>query len=397
MDLSLYVHVPFCRSKCAYCSFYSLGCGFSRADQETFVEIVLKEGQRILAGLEVTSLPSIFIGGGTPSSLSLPLWTALLEGIGRLVEPYPPGAMAREWTVEANPESLTREKLSAAAEAGVTRLSLGIQSFNARSLALLGRSAGPDQNKEALDLISSCWNGLWNADLICEIPGQTIASAARDWEILEAYHPPHVSLYTLSIEEGTPLADKAGREELPGFDEEVWPFLQGALARSGYEGYEISNYHHQSAGPCLHNLRYWRMRPYLGLGPGAVSTIPANGAVLRRENSPDLALYLSGGAGSSSVEEALTSREFLEESLLMGLRTGEGLSLPDFESVFQVPLEKLLPRWLDRGLREGWLSRQEGRISAAGEGILFLNRRLIEAFEELDRRKADRLPAPRWP
>ncbi len=397
MDLSLYIHVPFCASKCAYCSFYSLGRGYSRDDQEAFVSAVIEEGRRALAGLEVTSLPSVFIGGGTPSSLGLPLWRSLLEGVQGLVAPYPSGEAAREWTVEANPESLTREKLLAAAEAGVNRLSMGIQSFDPRSLALLGRSAGPEQNRQALELLSTQWNGSWNADLICEIPGQSAASAGRDWEILESFQPPHVSLYTLSIEEGTSLGDKQARNELPDSNDEVWPFLRSALARSGYRAYEISNYHRDGSPPCLHNLRYWRMRPYLGLGPGAVSTIPGGGGIMRRENSPDLPAYLSQGGAAPAEDQALTPREFLEEYLLMGLRTAEGISLDDFLAVFRSPLDSLLPRWLDRGLREGWLVQEGGRVSAAGEGILFLNRRLVEAFDELDRLGADRLSLPRWP
>lgn len=397
MDLSLYIHVPFCESKCAYCSFYSLGCGYSRTDQAAYVDALLEEGRRTLAGLEVTTLPSVFIGGGTPSSMSQPLWTRLLQGIGELVEPFLSGESAREWTVEANPESLTRDKLSAAADAGVTRLSLGIQSFDAPSLALLGRSAVPQQNREALELLSSRWPGSWNADLICEIPGQTVTSARRDWEILEGYRPPHVSLYTLSIEEGTPLSDQAALEGLPDFDDEVWPFLRETLARAGYEAYEVSNYHRNDSGPCLHNLRYWRMRPYLGLGPGAVSTIPGGGAIIRQENSPDLASYLASPEEVPGEKTVLTPWEFLEEYLLMGLRTAEGISLDDFTSVFHSPLESLLPRWLDRGIREGWLDREKGRVSAAGEGILFLNRRLVEAFDELDRMEADLLSPPRWP
>ena len=118
---------------------------------------------------------------------------------------------------------------------------------------------------------------------------------------------------------------------------------------------------------------------------------------MRRENSPALSAYLSQGGAAPAEDQALTPREFLEEYLLMGLRTAEGISLDDFLAVFRSPLDSLLPRWLDRGLREGWLVQEGGRVSAAGEGILFLNRRLVEAFDELDRLGADRLSLPRWP
>lgn len=216
MDLSLYVHIPFCSQKCAYCSFYSLGCGpGAAADQALFIDQVLKEAQAGLAKQHPSSVPSVYVGGGTPSSLPLPLWRRLLTGLSSLLADYPPGGAKREWTVEANPESLTMEKLKSASDAGVNRISLGIQSFNEDTLKILGRAATGTVNHRALELLDRHWKGLWSGDLICEIPGQTPEDALTDWSTLKAYDPPHLSLYTLSIEEGTPLADRISRGSYP--------------------------------------------------------------------------------------------------------------------------------------------------------------------------------------
>ena len=249
-----------------------------------------------------------------------------------------------------------------------------------------------------MELLKNQWPGEWNCDLICEIPGQTREDALNDWRILKAYGPPHLSLYTLSIEENTPLRRRIDEGELSEkIDEGIWFLFKSRLAIDGYRQYEVSNHHREGGAVCLHNIRYWRMRPYLGLGPGAVSTLRAKDRIVRLENPPQLARYLSLPPGTAFLQETLSSRILLSELLIMGLRVNEGLSMAEINRIYGVPLEAILPKWFAHGISEGLLQVEEDRLRTAGRGTLFLNSLLSSALEELDSPGVFLTDSPNWP
>ncbi len=382
-DVSLYVHIPFCRSKCRYCDFYSIPDA-GRGTMEDLVRAEIAEIDRFAAELELESPDTVFIGGGTPSLLPVDLLAKLLARIGNAWTPV-------EWTVEANPESLSGDFVAACADAGVTRLSLGVQSFDDRLLALLGRAGTADHVRRALDLLASSWTGDLSLDLISGIPTQTVAGALRDLERAAACAPGHLSLYALTLEEGTPLFEAARSGELvpPGEDEEVglWRASNELLAASGYRRYEVSNFA-RPGKECRHNLRYWRLDPYVGVGPGAASTLAgADGEVLRLEAPRDVRRYSASAPLASLAREELSPGTVLLEQLMMGLRLEEGIERARIRRRFGLSLEECLggswEEWIERGL----VRPDEEFYACTDEGRLLLNALLREAAGKIAERR----------
>ena len=396
--LSVYIHIPFCTVKCSYCGFYSR-CALS-GEPERYIRQLLRELEVKLKVMNPVKIPSLYIGGGTPTVLSPELFNDLLERI-RFILPDPPG----EWTVEANPESLTEEHLAVFQRNGVDRISLGIQSFSPRILKILGRRAGPEDIRRAADLLGRCWSGSWNGDLICEVPGQTRQEALEDIRQLSSFNPGHVSLYTLSVEEGSPLEARIRKGELDREgDPETWFAGMELLQTLGWERYEVSNFA-RPGSESLHNTGYWKMRPYLGAGPSAVSTIPGTSGPIRITNRPDLEGYLAAvSPGDFGDKERISFPEFLMEYLLMGLRLVAGVEKEEIRRVFHLPLEELLPLWTEKGLDTGDLQEREGFWRLSPGGMDFLNPLLLEAQEEIDRRSSlwfpgreGGFPPVKWP
>ncbi|MBL8968374.1 MAG: radical SAM family heme chaperone HemW, partial [Spirochaetaceae bacterium] len=406
---SLYIHVPFCRSKCAYCDFAS---GPLREAPEGLAEAVLEAtlsrvdalSRRFGAvdpaaggeGRNARPFDTLYIGGGTPTVLPRPLFRRLLAGLA---------ARARgliEWTVEANPESLDEEALDAMLEFGVSRLSLGVQSLDDGLLSLLGRPATAKVAEAALARAAA--SGLRvSADLMAGLPRATRLEeeALRLLELGAG----HLSVYDLVLEEGTPLAARAaaGRLDLPGEDEaaDERVRLEAALETRGFRRYEVSNYAPPGA-ESLHNLAYWRMDSYLGAGPGAVSTLVAapgsDGLSLRIEEAADSSAYAErGGQGRAATETAIPAREAAFEAIMMGFRTIFGPDRAAFHARFGHGLEDLvgetLASWEERLVPAAdWpagvagADREFGRRSLDGSGLDLLNRFLGECLEELERR-----------
>jgi len=396
-SLSLYFHIPFCKKKCHYCSFYSKGCENANSDDENrFITVILEELKRKLLQFQVKNIPTIFIGGGTPSSLTIQNWERLLRGIKDTIIDLNLINLS-EWTVEVNPESLTKEKLDIAQKAGVDRISMGVQSFDPDTLNILGRGAGPDEIHGALELLSQYWTKRWSADLICEIPGQTVDDAINDWNKLKIYNPPHLSLYTLSIEEGTVLERKITNGSVPSdVDEDIWPTLIERLNEDGWNRYEVSNFHRSDSLPSLHNLAYWKMKPFLGVGPGAVSTLKVGDEIFRRENPHDLTKYIMSGTTGIATKEVLTPINLFMDHLLMGLRLRQGFEIAIFERVFSVPLEAMIPKWLKSNSDNNNIILIRGILKMSDAGELFLNSLLVSALEEAERNQSLLNPKPLW-
>lgn len=419
---SLYVHVPFCRSKCAYCDFHSgplsaapegLAARIVEASLGRIDALAARFGSALGPGGGTAAVGSrfdtVYVGGGTPTVLPRPLLARLLEGLAERA-----GA-PREWTVEANPESLDAEALAIFRGAGATRISLGTQSLDDGLLRLLGRPADAAACESALRLAASSGLAV-SADLMAGLPRRTRLrdEAARLLDLGAG----HLSVYDLVLEEGTPLEARyrGGELELPGEDEaaDERGELEDFLASRGFRRYEVSNYAPPGA-ESLHNLAYWRMDSYLGVGPGAVSTLQAAGppgASLRIEEEPSLEAYAMGdpaarGIGRSGtaapggrpamgLETAIPPREAAFEAVMMGFRTVFGVDARAFEARFGLALEAFVGRSL-----EAWAGRlapaapwpegspvasprPSGELALDGRGLDLLNRFLSDCLGEIE-------------
>ncbi|MBN1837237.1 MAG: coproporphyrinogen III oxidase family protein [Spirochaetales bacterium] len=394
-SLSLYVHVPFCRSKCPYCDFFSVPQPAPELVREVLaqVETQLAYFARLVAP---TRVETVYVGGGTPSLLAPDQLDRLLEAIERFQQAGgvleggdgSPAAPA-EWTVEANPESLNAEHLAVCTARGVTRLSVGIQSLDDGILSTLGRPAGPKESRRALELLRDRWGGEVNVDVMSGTPGQEWRSLYRDLEEIVDYGPGHVSLYSLSLDDPEhPLA----RDIDPDRQDRLWLRGQRWLEERGYRNYEISNFArpgHESR----HNLRYWRLEPYLGCGPSAASTLPGGPdspalqgqtEVLRLVNPRSLRRFLEGPACCWGLEvEEVSPREFLFETLMMGLRLRQGIDAAGFAARFGRDLPQVVPVVWQRWVERGWCEPDRERYALSFAGRMILDTLLLELQDAL--------------
>jgi oxygen-independent coproporphyrinogen-3 oxidase len=411
MEASLYVHVPFCsgvsRGKCDYCDFYSVPVEPGDPRLERYIDTLLLEGEKLFEKFRPERIPTLYLGGGTPSVLGAVGISALLEGISRLIGRFSPPP--EEITLEANPESADEAFLAAARAKGATRLSLGVQSLHGPSrLALnrIGSSVGEALLFDRLRLAAAYFPGAFSADLISGLPLQSENVLLDDIAALLSYKPAHVSLYSLIVEDGTPLAVKTAEAKsrepfrlnpngakpifLPNQDEadRLWIFGRDALEKSGYSQYEVSNF-------CLdgkesrHNLRYWQMKNWLALGPSASGTLieDSTGSGFRYTILPDLNCWIDS-RGSSFHKDSIPSFEELDnitlikETLMMGFRCTEGPDEELFRLRFHRTIGECIGKTASSWRKHGFLRKD--RYALSKEGLLFLNGFLSEAFRELD-------------
>lgn len=330
--MELYLHMPFCVRKCAYCDFLSFP-----TDQETQNLYTRRLREDIDAmGKKYGDIPvdTIFIGGGTPSVPD----SALIVGIMEHVRKAFHVAEGAEISMEANPGTVTREKLTDYRRAGINRLSFGLQSANDRELKLLGRIHTWAEFLESFHLARECGFTNINIDLMSALPGQTRESWKDTLKRVTDLNPEHISAYSLIIEDGTPFGEKYGSEEgrklLPDEDSEreMYHETKRFLRDCGYERYEISNYA-KPGRACRHNIGYWTGLPYLGLGLGASSYMDG----CRFAVNSDMKQYLEEKPGMFTDVEKLTKKDMEEEFFYVGLRMTAGVSLPEFERRFGCP------------------------------------------------------------
>lgn len=366
MELELYLHIPFCVRKCAYCDFLSAPAGEGlRAE---YVE-ALKEELRQKKGFgENHRVTSVFFGGGTPSILEGTQLAGILEEARRCFVV----SENAEITVECNPGTLTEDKLLCYKRSGVNRLSLGLQSADDGELRLLGRIHTFEEFLESFSLARRMGFENLNVDLMSALPGQTKESWKKTLNRVLELRPEHISAYSLMIEEGTPFYERYGpggpeAHRLPDEDTErqMYYDTRDLLRSAGYERYEISNYA-KPGKECRHNLGYWERREYLGLGLGAASLIKN----VRYRNQEDLSAYLRR-AYAYEETVVLTENEELEETMFLGLRKMEGVALTKkLLGVYEPVFEKLE--------REGLLLRENGRARLTELGIDVSNYALAE-------------------
>lgn len=379
-EASLYIHIPFCRSKCDYCDF------FSKSVKNNFlikrvIEETMCQTETFLDYGKIAKIPSVYIGGGTPTSVPGDLLSKLLSFIAGL-----PLEENAEITIEANPENINSDMMSRLADSPVNRLSIGIQSFDGEVLKTLGRRCSRRKNLSALEIVKKKWDRALSIDLIASVPKEKSSCAIDDIKTAISFAPDHISLYALTLEEGTALYKKYfDSQDL--IDENVWIEAVSFLESSGYRRYEISNFA-KKGYESLHNTRYWKMLPYIGTGPGGVSTLHIKGAsLLRISNVKDFDLYLEGAGKMWNAEtESIKTKEYIFEYLMMGLRMRKGIYKAAFEKKFKRDIVSLLPETLDRWISLGYVSETARTLRLTDKGLLIMNRFLVEVLEELDRR-----------
>lgn len=367
-ELELYIHIPFCIRKCAYCDFLS-----GPADDETIVKYVEALKAEIRSQSELAKdylVTSIFFGGGTPSILSGTQMKSLVQVIRKVFEI----ADFAEISMEANPGTVTRRKLKAYRNAGINRISFGLQSTNDKELKVLGRIHSYKEFLKSFSLARECGFDNINVDLISAIPNQTVESWEKSVRNILALEPEHISAYSLIVEEGTPFYEKYGEgapyeDALPSEEDErlMYQRTEELLEEAGYHRYEISNYA-KPGKECRHNLGYWERKEYLGLGLGSSSLIRN----ARFKNCDDLAFYLEHSDDILQIREidgALTKEEQMEEFVFLGMRKMEGISLELFEEIFGVSFDKYYGKNLKYLLENGLVLRNGKMLQLTKQGI----------------------------
>lgn len=366
--LGIYLHWPFCLGRCAYCDFVS---GTDRTIAGPYARALLTEIETA-ARLFPEPVDTVFFGGGTPSLCPPDTLTAIFDALHahfRVAE----GA---EITVEMNPRTVQDDWLAAARRAGINRVSIGLQAAQDAHLAQLGRLHTAAEAADACRSVRQAGIGNISVDLMYGLPGQTMAEWLQSLEFACGLHPEHLSCYALNVEEGTRLAARIAAGLLPSPDDDLaadmYVAAQNFLEAAGYAQYEVSNFA-LPGRTCRHNIRYWTLADYLGLGAAAHSMTGG----LRFANTRDVRAYITAQRSSlpavSSLEFA-DAAEKQREYFMLTSRLTAGFSAADFETRFAIPFKEEDRQGLAQALAEGLLHRRGGRLAPTALGLRFQNR-----------------------
>ncbi|AYH02757.1 radical SAM family heme chaperone HemW [Pectobacterium parmentieri] len=369
--LSLYIHIPWCVQKCPYCDFNSHALKGDVPHQE-YVNHLLADLDADLPLASGRELHSIFIGGGTPSLLSAEAMQALLDGVRARI-PLTPDA---EITMEANPGTVEAGRFSGYQRAGINRISIGVQSFDAQKLARLGRIHGPDEAKRAAQLATGLGLRSFNLDLMHGLPDQSLDEALDDLRQAIALNPPHLSWYQLTIEPNTLFSSRP--PTLPD-DDALWDIYEqghALLSAAGYQQYETSAYA-KPGYQCQHNLNYWRFGDYLGIGCGAHGKLTfSDGRILRTVKVRHPRGYMQGMYLDKQHDVANDDRPF--EFFMNRFRLLEAAPRADFTAYTGLE-EHSIRSQLDQALAQSYLTETTTHWQITEHGKLFLNS-LLELF-----------------
>jgi oxygen-independent coproporphyrinogen-3 oxidase len=361
----IYIHVPFCHHKCGYCDFYSVT---DLKHLDSYVAALIKEIQIAAEQWDGFSFDTVYFGGGTPSLLSGEQISLIISALNKYFE-IVPGA---EITLEANPGTLTENKLTIYRKAGVNRLSLGVQSFSDEELKSLDRIHNSGESVTAINLIRECGFENLSMDLMAALPGQSIEQLKRNLEQAISLKPEHISVYTLILEPDTPYWElhRQGKLKMPDEETETehYRFLTEFLQSHEYEMYEISNFALSPKYYSRHNVKYWRYIPYLGLGPSAHSF---NGS-FRFSNARNLFKYikqLNSGELPVDFEEELSEKTRMEEFAFLGLRLKEGIDKKRFKNIFQEDFEEVFNNFYDKFKESKYIIESDENIRLSAEGL----------------------------
>jgi oxygen-independent coproporphyrinogen-3 oxidase len=376
--LALYVHIPWCVRKCPYCDFNSHERAGALPERE-YLAALFRDVEGHLPAVWGRRIVSIFIGGGTPSLFAPESIDALLSGVRARLQVEPDA----EITLEANPGTVEAARFRGFREAGVSRISIGVQSFDDRMLSALGRIHSAGEARKAIDAALASFGNV-NLDLMYGLPGQTAAMARADLQQAIACGVPHVSAYQLTIEPNTVFYSRPPR--LPEHDAaaDMQLAAEEALAAAGYEHYETSAFA-RPGRRCRHNLNYWEFGDYLGIGAGAHGKISFPDRVTRHERARQPREYMEKGG---CLEKTVAPAELPFEFMLNALRLVEGFETRLFAERTGLPLT-LIQSELDEGEKRELLTRDWKRIRPTERGQRFLNE-LLEVFLTAGRRS----PAP---
>lgn len=369
----LYVHIPFCRRRCSYCSFYSI---VSDSKQDEFVNAMLNEITMLSSAYDVT-LKTVYFGGGTPSALSVDNLAKILAKIKKSFK-----LADAEVTIEVNPEDVTWEKAYGLKNIGFNRVSMGVQSTNVKLLNLLNRKA-------SFDVVSGAYNNLRKAgfdnislDIMYGLPNFEIDVLKTSVETILSLQPEHVSIYCLSLDDKTVLKRKADANIVKLADEqridEEYEFLLEILAQKGYQRYEISNFC-KIGRESRHNSSYWKYYNTLGIGPSACYKFDN----ARYENTADINQYIANINDSKLPIEnkiELTDEELFIEAIFMGLRQVKGIDYDQLVSKYQIKDDSTVRQWIDRFAKRSLIELKNGNLRFVNNGLDVSNSILCELF-----------------
>lgn len=368
--LSLYIHLPWCERKCPYCDFNSHES--SHVPEQAYITALLQDLDADLAMAAGREIQTLFIGGGTPSLFSAEAISRLLAGIGDRLELAPDA----ETTMEANPGSAEADKFLGFRQAGINRLSLGVQSFQDDKLGALGRVHDSKQARAAIEYASAAGFDSFNIDLMHGLPGQTEADAIYDLETAISFHPPHLSWYQLTIEPNTVFNKRPPTLPVEDALADIQDRGELLLENQGYAQYEVSAYSRPEL-QCQHNLNYWSFGDYLALGAGAHGKITtADGSIRRYAKTRAPQDYLQGKRYTAS-KRVLNQGELIGEFMMFALRLNNGFSTQRFEQVTGLSADQLRPKVQSLADRE-LLSTDGDNIRATPLGRRFLDSVIAE-------------------
>lgn len=372
-EFSLYIHIPFCSSFCDYCDFYSVKTeNISDEYIDNYLCAIINDIKNQIKHFSAENIVTAYIGGGTPSVLEKKIGF-LIKELNKI-----PCFKPEEFTIEANPESLTEDFLRICRENGVNRLSLGVQTFHEPSRKQVNRKGDINIINKNISLASEYYKNAVSFDLITGLPYQNEDIIKNDINKILAFNPCHVSLYSLTIEDDTLLKEKINKKltELPAGDkaDSLWIFGRNILIENGFKNYEISNFAKEGS-ECKHNLRYWNMESWLAAGAASCATIINNKkpCASRFTRANDIDAYIKNHSLDAAIFEEINRDTLLKESLLMGFRCKEQPFRNIFKERFGITIEDCIPDTL--------LKYSNADI------MLFLNSFIADAFKELDSKK----------
>ena len=374
--LGIYVHIPFCKSKCEYCDFYSIGGGRDKRLTDDYLQTLADHIKETGALAPDYRVDTVYFGGGTPSFFGAENLEKILDEIHRHFRL----TSDAEITAEANPDSVTLSGLRRMLRAGFNRLSIGVQSDDDEMLKKLGRPHNFQQAKQAMELARKAGFANISLDLMYGLPNQTVSQWKETVLNIISLRPEHISCYGLKVEENTPLWSYKDCANLPSDDAQAQMYLEAVkiLEEYGYEQYEISNFA-KKGFHSRHNMKYWTGEEYLGFGPNAASDFGGRRFTIIR----DLKRYISGIANEQAVldeNEEIPMRERAGEYIMLRLRTAQGISGEEYEKKFLLPfspLEEELRHYADNGL-----AKQVGkRWRLTPSGWLLSNQIILQLLE----------------
>jgi len=385
MPFGIYVHIPYCVTKCPYCDFISYGVG-DRFPEIEYTESILRELELYRNEVQDVGLTSIFLGGGTPSLFDPKSIEKIISKIYQITRP----ADNLEVSLEVNPKTADLDKLKGLRSIGINRISVGVQSFSERKLNFLGRINAPEDSRKILDDVLNAGFENYSMDLMYGTAVETFKEWEADLKEALTFGYPHISAYCLTIEDGTEFGKRyaLGKLKLPA-DDRLTDFITYTtefFEDAGYKQYEISNYAKEGF-ECAHNMLYWKGDNYLGLGAGAHSHFAENKSTCWGERWANLrnpALYIKSvkeGNKPLDFTEKLNKEEVIEDKVLMGLRLKDGINISELENTFQLKANMDKVGYL---VQDGFLEYSDKSIRLTKKGNLLSNAVILRVVEALN-------------